>query len=356
MAGGSSAPMVWWSIVFPALGGGALAAKAAGLALPSLLVTVILIGSVFASVHHAETLAHRLGDLFGSLVLALAIAVIESGLIVSMMLAGEQPALARDSIFSALMIALNGILGLCLLLGGSRHFEQTYRTQASNSFLAVLIPLSVLTMVLPSFTTTEPGPIFSRMQLIFVAVIAFALYVVFLYVQLGRHRSDFVADHDMPVDGPRPSNQISLLAAVLLVGALICVVLLAKTLSPVLEEAVDSAGLPHTLVGVCIAALVLMPEGLTAIRAAADNRLQAALNLTLGSVLACVGLTIPAVAITALLTDQSLHLGLDPAMVILLLTSFLTLAFTLNTGRTTVLEGAVHLTIFSAFLIFTLMP
>jgi Ca2+:H+ antiporter len=356
MAGAAGNPLVWWGIMFPALGATALLARAAGVAIPTLLIALVLIGCTFASVRHAETLAHRLGDLFGSLVLALAISIIEAGLIVSMMLAGEQPALARDSIYSALLIALNGILGVCLLLGGSRHFQQNFRTQASNAFMAVLIPLSILTMVLPSYTTTIPGPVFSREQLIFVAVVSFFLYVAFLYVQLVRHRNEFIADHEGASEGALPTARVSLFALVLLLISLVSVVLLAKALAPDLERAVDAAGLPRALVGVCIAALVLMPEGLTAMRAAADNRLQTALNLTLGSVLACVGLTIPAVAIVALVTGQSLHLGLDPAMVVLLLTTFLTLSFTLNTGRTTVLEGVIHLSIFSAFLLFTLMP
>lgn len=346
----------WSSIGFPLVGAAALAVALYGTSLPIAVIVVLLIGCTFAAVHHAETLAHRLGALLGSLVLALAISIIEAGLIVSMMLAGEQPELARDSIFSALLIALNGILGLCLLLGGGRHYQQNFRVSASNAFLSVLVPLSLLTMVLPSYTTSEPGPVFSSAQLVFVAIVSFVLYVLFLYVQLVRHRSDFVADHEVVSDSPRPSLQTSLIALVLLVVALASVVLLAKVLAPVLERSVDAAGLPKAVVGVAIAALVLMPEGLTAIRAARHNRLQTALNLTLGSVLACVGLTIPAVAITALFTNQPLHLGLSEPMAVLLLCTFLTLSFTLNTGRSTVLEGIVHLAIFAAFILFTMLP
>ena len=344
------------SVGFPVIGVAALAVAVYGVSVPTLLVVLLLVGCTFSSVHHAETLAHRLGALFGSLVLALAISVIEAGLIVSMMLAGDQPELARDSIFSALLIALNGILGICLLLGGGRHYEQSFRVSASNAFLAVLVPLAMLTMVLPSFTVSAPGPVFTAPQLIFVATISFVLYVVFLYVQLVRHRSDFVVDHEVVSEGARPSGPESLFALLLLVMSLVCVVLLAKLLSPVLERTVEAAGLPKALVGVAIAMLVLMPEGMTAIRAARQNRLQTALNLTLGSVLACVGLTIPAVAVVALMTGQSLHLGLSSPMVVLLLTTFLTLSFTLNTGRTTVLEGGVHLAIFAAFLMFTMLP
>ena len=344
------------SVGFPLAGVAALSLPALGVAVPFWAVLILLVGCTFAAVHHAETLAHRLGALFGSLVLALAISVIEAGLIVTMMLAGGPPELARDSIYSALLIALNGVLGVCLLLGGGRHYQQSFRVSASNAFLAVLVPLSVLTMVLPSFTLSAPGPVFSAPQLMFVAAVSFLLYVAFLYVQLVRHRSDFVADHEVVSSAGRPSRRASLLATGLLLLALLAVVLLAKLTAPVLERTFDEAGLPKALVGVAIATLVLMPEGLTAIRAASQNRLQTALNLTLGSVLACVGLTIPAVALTALMTGQSLHLGLSPSMTVLLLTTFLTLSFTLNTGRTTVLEGIVHLAIFAAFLLFTTLP
>lgn len=343
----------WWSVAFPAIGIVELAVP--GL-VPAALIAATLIGVIFAAVRHAETLAHRLGDLLGALVLALSITVIETGLIVSMIMGGAEPTVARDSIFAALMIALNGVLGLCLLLGGRRWFEQSFRATASNAFLAVLIPLAVLTLVLPSHTTSASGPVYSPPQLIFVAVISLSLYVAFLYVQLVRHRQEFVANHEIADAKARPAAPAAAVAGGLLLISLVCVVLLAKALAPVLESAVRAANLPIALVGVAIALLVLLPEGLTALRAAARNNLQAALNLTLGSVLACVGLTIPAVAVVALATGQPLHLGLDTAMTILLATTFLMLAVTLNTGRTTVLEGMVHLSVFAAFLLFSFMP
>ncbi len=343
----------WWSVAFPAIGMVELAAP--GL-VPVLLVAATLVGVIFAAVRHAETVAQRLGDLLGALVLAISITVIEAGLIVSMMLGGAEPTVARDSIFAALMIALNGILGMCLLLGGRRWFEQSFRTAACNAFLAVLIPLAVLTLVLPSHTTSAAGPVYSPPQLLFVAVVSLGLYIAFLYVQLVRHRSEFVADHDIAGAAERPPLAAAAMAGGLLVVSLVCVVLLAKALAPVLESAVRAAELPLSLVGVAIALLVLLPEGLTALRAAARNNLQAALNLTLGSVLACVGLTIPAVAMVALATGQPLHLGLDAAMTVLLATTFLMLAVTLNTGRTTVLEGVVHLSIFAAFLMLSFLP
>jgi Ca2+:H+ antiporter len=353
MAGGGGKAFPWWAVAFPVIGAVEIAAKGS---VPLLLVAAGLIGCVFAAVHHAETVAHRLGDLLGSLLLALSITVIEAGLIVSMMLGGAEPTVARDSIFSALMIALNGILGLCLLLGGQRHFQQSFRIPASNAFLAVLIPLAALTLVLPNFTTSTPGPVYSAPQLVYVALFSLGLYIAFLYVQLVRHRADFLADHDFTGAASRPSGLAALGGAGLLVVSLVCVVLLAKQLAPYLEGAVRDAGLPLSLVGVAIALLVLLPEGMTAIRAAARNNLQTALNLTLGSVLACVGLTIPAVAMVALWTGQPLHLGLEESMIALLATTFLMLAITLNTGRTTVLEGIVHLAIFSAFVLFSFLP
>lgn len=343
----------WWSLAFPAIGLAEL--LAVGL-VPMPLVAVTLIGVIFAAVRHAETVAQRLGDLLGALVLAVSITVIEAGLIVSMMLGGAEPTVARDSIFAALMIALNGILGLSLLLGGRRWFEQSFRTSACNAFLAVLIPLAVLTLVLPSHTISAAGPVYSPPQLLFVAVVSLGLYVAFLYVQLVRHRAEFVADHDIAGGANRPGALAALVAGGLLLLSLACVVLLAKALAPVLEAGVRAADLPLSLVGLAIALLVLMPEGLTALRAAGRNNLQAALNLTLGSVLACVGLTIPAVAVVALATGQPLHLGLDAAMTVLLATTFLMLAITLNTGRTTVLEGMVHLSIFAAFILFSFLP
>lgn len=220
----------------------------------------------------------------------------------------------------------------------------------------MLIPLSVLTLVLPTHTVSAEGPVYSAPQLLFVAIIAFGLYTAFLYVQLVRHRREFMADREMGAAPVKPPAGAAALAGVLLVLSLACVVLLAESLAPYLEGVVRNAGLPLSLVGVAIATLVLMPEGLTAIRAAARNNLQAALNITLGSVLACVGLTIPAVAVVALVTGQPLHLGLDAAMTVLLATTFLMLAVTLNTGRTTVLEGMVHLGVFAAFVLFSFLP
>jgi Ca2+:H+ antiporter len=346
--------MPWWAWLFPVLGAVAIVF---GKAVPAPLIAIGLLGCVFASVHHAETVALRVGEPYGSLILALSVTVLEAGMIVSMMLGGGGPTVARDAIFAALMIALNGIIGLCLVLGGARHFVQNFRATAANAFLAVLIPLAVLTLVLPTLTQTEPGPVFATPQLVFVAVVALLLYAAFLYMQLVRHRADFVVDHDL--DAPavvRPGNAQAFLSFGLLLVALLAVILLAKNLSPALEAGIAAIGAPAAMLGVVIATLVLLPEGITAVTAAARNNLQTSLNLALGSIAACIGLTIPVVAVVALWLGTPLHLGLDGAMTALLATTFLMLAITLNTGRTTALEGVVHLAVFAAFLMFTFLP
>jgi Ca2+:H+ antiporter len=353
MAHSHAGPMPWWAWAFPLF---ALAVLPFGKALPAPVAAFALIGCVFAAVHQAETVARRVGEPFGSLILAASVTVLEAGMIVSMMLGGAGPTVARDSIFAALMIALNGIIGLALIIGGARHGTGQFRAVAASAFLAVLIPLAVLTMVLPTFTTSAPGPVFTTPQLIFVSVVALLLYGVFLYVQLVRHRADFVADHHLDGAGARPGTGQAWIAFVILAFALAAVILLAKMLSPALEAGIAAMGAPAALVGVAIATLVLLPEGITALRAAARNQLQTSLNLALGSIAACIGLTIPAVALVSLLWGQPLHLGLDGAMTVLLSTTFLLLAVTLNTGRTTVLEGVVHLAIFAAFLLFTFLP
>lgn len=354
MAGHAHGGFPWWSWLPIPLG---LAILFLGLKELAPLVLLALVGSVFAAVHHAEVVAHRLGPLLGTLVLALAVTVLEAGMIVSMMIGGAGPTVARDAIFAALMIALNGIIGLALVLGGMRHFQGRFRAPAANAFLAVLVPLAALTLVLPAHTVTSPGPVFNTPQLVFVSVVALALYGIFLFVQLVRHRADFVADHDLDdAAAPRPSGAMAALGGVLLAASLALVILLAKAFSPALEAGVAAIGAPPAFVGVAIAFLVLLPEGITAVRAAASNQLTTALNLALGSIAACIGLTIPAVAVVALWFGTPLHLGLDGAMTVLLATTFLLLAITLNTGRTTVLEGVVHLAIFAAFIMFSFLP
>lgn len=316
-----------------------------------------LVATVFAAVHHAELVAHRIGEPFGTLVLAVAVTVIEVALVISIMLGGapDKGALARDTVFAAVMLVCNGVVGLCLLLGGARHGEQGFQVQGAAGLLAVLGALTTLTLVLPNFTHAIPGPVFSRGQLAFVGIVSLVLYSIFVFVQTVRHKADFIGD-EPGLEGAPPSGGAAMLAAGLLVVCLAAVVGLAKALSPALEAGIAAAGAPKALIGIAIAALVLLPEGVTAIRAARADRLQTSLNLALGSALASIGLTIPAVAGVSIYFGQELILGLDPKDEVLLVLTLFTGVVTLGTGRTTVLQGAVHLTIFAVFLFLAIVP
>jgi Ca2+:H+ antiporter len=281
-----------------------------------LLLALGLLVSVFAAVHHSEVIACRVGEPYGGLVLAGAVTVIEVALIVSLMLSGgpATSALARDTVFATVMIILNGIVGLCLLMGGTRFGEQRYGRYGVNASLATLASIVVLTLVLPNYTTTIAGPFYSPSQLGFVSAVSMLLYGMFLFVQAVRHRDYFLPS---PSDGGEekhaqpPSGKTAYISASLLLACLGAVVFLAKATSPVVESAVAKVGAPKALVGVIISATVLMPEGLAAFRAARSNRLQTSLNLALGSALASIGLTIPAVAIVSLTTGWPLTLGID---------------------------------------------
>jgi Ca2+:H+ antiporter len=295
-------------------------------------------------------------------VLAVAVTVIEVALIVSLILSGgpEKAALARDTVFAAVMIVCNGIVGLCLLAGGARHHEQGFQVRGAAAALAVLATLATLALVVPNYTLGRAGPIFTPPQLVFVGVVSLVLYGVFVFVQTIRHRDYFLsAAQDEDDDGEpaaKPTNTMALASLALLAAALAAVVLLAKTLSPALQAAVDAAGLPAAVVGVAIAALVLTPEGLAALRAARADRLQTSLNLALGSALATIGLTIPAVAAVSLLLGIDLVLGLEARDTVLLVLTLFVAVLTLGTGRTTVLQGAVHLVIFAVFLFLAAAP
>jgi Ca2+:H+ antiporter len=321
---------------------------------------VVLIGTVFAAVHHAEVVAHRMGEPFGTLVLAVAVTVIEVGLIVSVMLTAEadKANLARDTVFSAVMIVCNGIVGLCLLWGGARHHEQDFKVSGASAALAVLAALTTLTMILPNFATSAPGPLFTTSQLIFAGVVSLALYCAFVFVQTVRHRDYFLSmGHDgEDSHAPLPSNATTLLSTGILLVALVAVVGLAKSLTPALEAGVAAVSAPKAVVGIAIAGLVLLPEGLAAVRAARADRLQTSLNLALGSALASIGLTIPAVAAVAVALNQPLELGLGAKDQVLLAVTLLIGVITLGTGRTTVLQGIVHLVLFAAFLFFAVVP
>src|SRR5262245_8462531 len=328
----------------------------------ALLCAGALVGAVIASVHHAEVIAHRVGEPFGTLVLAVAVTVIEASLILSLVIAGgsDQASLPRDTIYAALMIILNGVVGVCLLVGGLRHGVQSFRVEGSNSGLAALSPLATLSLVLPTFTTTSPSGTYSGSQLAFAATASIVLWAVFVFVQTVRHRDYFLPETDPAnpeIHAEPPSTLHTWLSFALLVVSLIAVVGLAKVLSPVIERAVVAAGAPKSSIGIAIALLVLMPETSAAVRAARANRLQTSMNLAIGSALASIGLTIPVVAAASVVLGIPLVLGLDePKDIVMLALTFVVSAVTLATGRTHMMQGAVHVVMFAAFLFLAFVP
>jgi Ca2+:H+ antiporter len=336
----NSARAPWWAWTWPVLALAVLGVHATfNPGVPFAAAEAFaLIATVFAAVYHAEVVAHRVGEPFGTLVLALAVTIIEVALIVSMMITGgtETAGLARDTVFAAVMIVCNGIIGLCLLAGGVRHREQSFQFQGAQASLSVLIALTTLTLIFPNFTSTAAGPTFSSSQLVFAAIVSLILYGSFLFVQTVRHRDYFLPAGDEAHALP-PTNSIALV-------------------TPTLERGIAAVGAPRSVVGIVIAGLVLLPEGLAAYRAATANRLQASMNLALGSVLATIGLTIPAVASVAMLLSKPLTLGLDAKEELLLAVTLIVCLLTIGTGRTTVLQGIVHLVLFAVFLFFAAVP
>ncbi|MCA3279061.1 MAG: ionic transporter y4hA [Roseomonas sp.] len=326
-----------------------------GLELNALLILAVLLGSVIAAVHHAEIVALRVGEPFGGLILALSVTVIEAGLIISLMLSGDpKPALMRDTMVATIVLVLHGIAGLSILVGGALHRENRFRVLGANALLAVLMPMAVLVLIVPNHVVSVPGPYYSLAQLTFVSLVCLALYAAFLFVQTNRHR-----DYFLPEDGAsseahaRPSGRLTIMSFVLLCIALLAVVMLAKCLAPALEDGVLAIGAPGAIVGVIVAAIVLMPETGAALRAAAHNRMQSAINLALGSGVACIGLTLPAVAFVAWWYDMPLALGVSGGHSVLLALGFAVAMLTYGTGRTNILSGIVHLVLAATF-VFTI--
>ena len=354
--------MKHWSTIAPLL---AIALLGVAAALPGntfvLVVSgIALVAAVLAAVHHAEVVAHKLGEPLGTLVLALAVTVIETSLIVSMMLAGgdDKAVLARDTIYAAVMIICNGVIGICILVGGLRHREQTFRIEGAGPAFAGLVALATLALVLPGFTTSAPGPAYSRSQLIFAGTCSLVLWGVFVFVQTIRHR-----DYFLPPEGsseeehlPPPTTAAAWSSLGLLLVSLVGVVGLAKVLSPSIEAAVRAAGAPDAVIGIAIAMLVLLPETVAAVRAARANRLQTSMNLALGSALATIGLTIPAVVVASRVFHLPVILGLQPKDLALLGLTFIVGAVTLGPGRTSIMQGAVQLVVFAAFLFLSMVP
>lgn len=328
-----------------------------------ILTATLLIVAVITAVHQAEVIAHKVGEPLGTLVLAVCVTIIEVALIVSIMLsAGADGALiARDSVFAAVMIVMNGVIGISILLGCLRHHILSFRIEGSNSALTVLIALAVMTLVLPNFTTTTLGPTFSDSQLIFAGVLSLVLYGTFVFVQTIRHRDYFLQQDDSEFTNPQnhvppPSNAKAFVSSIVLLISLVAVVLLAKALSPSIERGINTMGAPRAVVGIAIALLVLLPEGVAATRAAIGNRLQTSLNLSLGSALASIGLTIPSVAFVSIMFDLPLSLGVDALGMTFLGLTFLLSILTIAVGRATLLHGAVHLVVFAAYLFLSLVP
>jgi Ca2+:H+ antiporter len=328
-----------------------------GLVLAAVLL-VILFGTVFAAVHHAEVIAERIGEPYGTLLLTLAVTIIEVALIATIML-GEKavPTLARDTVFAVVMIVCNGLVGICILAGGLRYREQDVQVSGSNLYLSVLIVLATITLIMPNYTLTTPGPVYSAAQLGFVSVVTVLLYGVFLYTQTMLHRGYFVGKaHDPGDGGVHVSNRILALSIVLLLVSLLAVVLLAKKFSLVVDAGAAAIGAPPAFAGILVALLILLPEGVSAITAARNNDLQKSINLALGSSLATIGLTIPAVAVAAYALDKQLVLGVDPREMVLLLMTFVLSMLTFGTGRTNILFGLVHLVVFAVFVFLVFVP
>ncbi|WP_424183338.1 calcium:proton antiporter [Actinokineospora sp. G85] len=325
------------------------------------LVCLGVAGAVVGAVHHAEVVAHRVGEPFGTLILAVAVTVIEVALIVTLMASSEEgkaASLARDTVFAAIMITCNGIVGLALLVGSLRHRVQEFRAHASSGALGVIAALVTLSLVVPAFTTSSPGPTFSGVQLAFAGVVSLVLYGTFVFVQTIRHRDYFLPKNSTTDEdhADAPTNRTAYTSLGLLLVCLVAVVGLAKTVSPTLEAGVDAIGAPVSFVGVVIALLVLAPETAAAVRAALRDRLQVSLNLALGSALASIGLTIPAIAIASIFLTGPLVLGLDPKELVLLALTMVVSTLTLVQGRATLLQGVLHLTLFSSFVFLAIMP
>ncbi len=334
----------------------------------NIVVGIALIAAVIAAVHHAEVVALRVGEPFGSLLLAVAVTIIEVGLIVTLMVTsdGDTSALARDTVFAAVMITINGIVGVAIVVGALRHHLAVFNPEGTGSALATVVSLAGLTLVVPAFTTSADGPVFTGSQLAFAAVASLSLYAMFVVTQTVRHRDFFLPvdrdDDRGPVDedgdghADPPTVRETLLSLLLLAVALVSVVGLAKVESHAIEEAVAALGLPHAVVGVVIALLVLLPESIAAVRAALRDRVQISFNLAYGSAMASIGLTIPAIAVASIWLDGELALGLEPTQLVLLLLSVIVSVLTVVPGRAKPLAGGVHLVLLAAFLFLSAAP
>jgi Ca2+:H+ antiporter len=313
----------------------------------------VVLGSALSVVRHADHLADRLGEPYGTLILTLSITFIEVMSISAVMVHGDnQPTLTRDTLFAVVMIMLNGMVGLSLLLGGWRHREQSYNLQGANSYMGVIIPLVVLSLILPDFTQTTPGPTLAAAQQVFLVLVAVGLYVAFLAIQAGRLRSYFTEGGDAisPASSEIPPRSTAFHAA-FLIAYLALVVFLAEQLARPIDYVIETLHAPVALGGVVLAVLVATPEAISAVRAAMANRLQRSVNIFLGSVLSTIGLTVPAMVLISHLIGRDLILGVEHTDLVMLMLTLAVSVVTFASGRTNVIQGGVHLILFAAYLL-----
>ncbi|MBX9909641.1 MAG: calcium:proton antiporter [Beijerinckiaceae bacterium] len=338
-----------------------------GAPLPSALIFAWLLGVIlwaaFGVVHEAEELAHRLGEPYGTLILTLSIVIIEVALISAVMLGAKgAPTLGRDTMFAVLMIVLNGVVGIGLLIGGLRHFSQRYNLKGAGSYLSVIIPLTVIPLILPNFTTSTPDGTLTSGQSIAFSLFTLALYGAFLILQTGRHSAFFqepeseMGAPDVAVAVHTGISRSTATHVALLLANILPIVILAKSLATVLDFGIARLGAPVALGGILIAMVVFTPECIAALRAITANQLQRAINLCLGAAASTLGLTVPTVLAIGLISGQPVVLGLSATNMIILAMTLLLSTLTFTGARTTMLEGAVHLSVFFVFLVLVFSP
>ncbi|WP_306228375.1 calcium:proton antiporter [Bosea beijingensis] len=362
----------WGTVLIFQLFGASLLAQL-GAPLPSLAIFMwlmaIIVWTAFGVVHEAEELAHRLGEPYGTLILTLSIVIIEVALIAAVMLGAKgAPTLGRDTMFAVLMIVLNGVVGIGLLIGGLRHFSQRYNLKGAGSYLSVIIPLTVIPLILPNFTTSTPDGTLTSFQAIAFSLFTVALYGAFLILQTGRHSAFFLEpEKEQPAGAAADGEEATGLAhamstnstpfhVFLLLANILPIVILAKSLATVLDFGIARLGAPAALGGILIAAVVFTPECIAALRAITSNQLQRAINLCLGAAASTLGLTVPAVLVIGIMTGQSVVLGLSATNMVILAMTLLLSTLTFTGTRTTMLEGAVHLAVFFVFLVLVFSP
>lgn len=333
-------------------------------ALAFLWLLGVILWAAFGVVHEAEEVAERLGEPFGTLVLTLSIVVIEVALIAAVMLGSKGvPTLGRDTMFAVLMIVLNGVVGLGLLMGGLRHHQQSYNLQGASAYLAVIIPMTVIALVLPNFTTSASGGMLSTLQAIFFSMFTVGLYGIFLWLQTGRHQGFFLPVGSSPADETArplphhlPASGTTATHILLLFANILPIIILSKSLAKLIDHGIAVLGAPAALGGIVIAMIVFTPEGISALKAVRINQLTRAINLCLGAATSTLGLTVPAILVIGLLTGQPVILGVSPANMILLAVTLVLSTLTFSGTRTTMLEGAVHLSLFFVFLVLVFSP